>query len=348
MTALTNNYFKEIYEHIQDGIIVMTAAREIVMMNPAAIRLTGWHVGGHVPYCTYCMERKKETGEQTCYLMANSEVPSFLSQMPTYHGRNIDVEMSTAAIYPNNETGEIEYLLVLRDQELFKKAQEVEITKKMMRALIEAKESEHKRLAQELHDGVGQSLFTVSVALQAVNTFVQHNDKLSDYIAEVQAELQRAMDDVKAYSHQLRPHSLDQLGLVPTIQMMLDHYAKNMPHVSFLLHAPDIDRFEPVIEINVYRVIQEALHNVLKYANASRVDILMTQDEDNLYVTIRDDGDGFDRQTIASEGLGLKHMEERMAFLRGACHIQSTIGSGTTIQLQVPRWQQYDEHFISR
>ena len=348
MTALTNNYFKEIYEHIQDGIIVMTAAREIVMMNPAASRLTGWAVGERVPYCTYCMEREKQTGEQTCYLIANSEVPSFLSQMPTYHGKNIDVEMSTAAIYPNSDTGETEYLLVLRDQELLKKAQEVDITKKMMRALIDAKESEHKRLAQELHDGVGQSLFTVSVALQAVNSFVQHNDKLSDYITEVQAELQRAMEDVKAYSHQLRPHSLDQLGLVPTIQMMLDHLAKNMPHVSFMLHAPNITRFEAVIEINVYRVIQEALHNVLKYANAAHVNVTMTQDEDYLYVTIRDDGVGFNRKDITSEGLGLKHMEERIAFIHGTCSIQSAVGSGTTIQLQVPRWQHDDERIISR
>lgn len=165
---LPNKYLKQIYEHIQDGIIVMKANREIIMMNPAAKKLTGWSVGEHVPYCTYCMTRNKEMGESTCYLIANCEVPSFLSQMPTYHGKHIDVEMSTAAIYTNNETGEVEYLLVLRDQETFKRAQEAEITKKMLRDLIEAKESEHKRLAQELHDGIGQSLFTVSVALQVV------------------------------------------------------------------------------------------------------------------------------------------------------------------------------------
>lgn len=102
----------------------------------------------------------------------------------------------------------------------------------MIRALIEAKESEHKRLAQELHDGIGQSLFTVSVALQAVESFVKENPKLSLYIHEVQAELQRAMDDINAYSHQLRPHSLDQLGLVPTIQMMIDTTMKNTPALT--------------------------------------------------------------------------------------------------------------------
>lgn len=341
-----NVYFKEIYEHIQDGIIVMTASRNIVMMNPAAKRLTGWDVGGRVPYCTYCMERKKQTGEHTCYLIENSEVPSFLSQMPTYHGKHIDVEMSTAAIYANTDTGETEYLLVLRDQELFRKAQEVDRTKKMMHALIEAKESEHKRLAQELHDGVGQSLFTVSVALQAVNAFIQHNPKVSSYIAEVQQELQRAMDDVKAYSQQLRPHSLDQLGLVPTIEMMLVHMKKTMPHMTCTVKANNISRYAPIVEINVYRVVQEALHNVFKYANATNVCVTMNEDAQFLYVTIEDNGQGFERHALTNEGLGLKHMEERMMFLHGTCTITSQIGQGTTISLQIPRWQE-DEHHIS-
>ncbi|MEE1130378.1 MAG: PAS domain-containing sensor histidine kinase [Caryophanon sp.] len=345
--TLTNNYFKEIYEHIQDGIIVMTTSRTIVMMNPAAERLTGWSVGESVPYCTYCQERVKASGEPTCYLIANSEVPSFLSQMPTYHGKQIDVEMSTAAIYANTETGETEYLLVLRDQELLKKAQEVDITKKMMHALIDARESEHKRLAQELHDGVGQSLFTVSVALQAVNSFIHDNPKLSSYITEVQHELQRAMDDVKAYSHRLRPHSLDQLGLVPTIQTMLKHFDKNMPHIAFSFQSHNVERYAPVVEINVYRVVQEAIHNVLKYANAKNVSVTLTDDADYLHVTITDDGIGFDRKQLQSEGLGLKHMEERMAFIDGTCRITSAIGEGTTIELHIPRWQT-DEHRISR
>ncbi len=107
------------------------------------------------------MVREKKQGEPTCYLIANNEVPSFLSEMPTYHGKKIDVEMSTAAIYADENTGEKEYLLVLRDQETFKKAQEAAINKKMIRALIEAQESEHKRLAQELHDGVGQSIIFI-------------------------------------------------------------------------------------------------------------------------------------------------------------------------------------------
>ncbi|MEG0261081.1 MAG: histidine kinase [Lysinibacillus sp.] len=344
MTArIPYDYLKEIYEHIQDGIIVMKATREIIMMNPAAKTLTGWTIGDSVPYCTYCVTREKKEGESTCYLIANSEVPSFLSQMPTYHGQKIDVEMSTAAIYANADTGESEYLLVLRDQELFKKAQQAENTKKMIRALIEAKESEHKRLAQELHDGIGQSLFTVSVALQAVESFVKENPKLTLYINEVQGELQRAMDDINAYSHQLRPKSLDQFGLVPTIQMMIENIMKNVPLLTIELITEGVDRCDPVVEINLYRVIQEALHNVVKYARARKVQITIVKDKTQIHMKIYDNGIGFNRDKIKSAGLGLKHMEERIDLLNGMFEIHSNIGEGTTIDIVVPIWRPQDD-----
>lgn len=344
MTArLPYDYLKEIYEHIQDGIIVMKATREIIMMNPAAKALTGWTIGDSVPYCTYCVTREKKEDESTCYLIANSKVPSFLSQMPTYHGQKIDVEMSTAAIYANADTGESEYLLVLRDQEMFKKAQQAENTKKMIRALIEAKESEHKRLAQELHDGIGQSLFTVSVALQAVESFVKENPKLTQYINEVQGELQRAMDDINAYSHQLRPKSLDQFGLVPTIQMMIENIMKNTPLLTIDFIAEGLDRCDPVVEINLYRVIQEALHNVVKYADARKVQIKIVKDKTQIHMKIYDNGIGFNRDKIKSAGLGLKHMEERIDLLSGKFEIHSNIGQGTAIDIVVPIWRPQDD-----
>ena len=161
-----------------------------------------------------------------------SRVPSFLSEMPTYHGKTIDVEMSTAAIYANEETGVTEYLLVLRDHETFKKAEQAANSKKMIRELIEAKESEHKRLAKELHDGLGQSLFSVSVGLQAVESFITDNPQLTEYIGGVCAELQKVMNDVNNYAHQLRPHMIDQFGIVAAIEQLLETVAKNSPQTS--------------------------------------------------------------------------------------------------------------------
>lgn len=333
------DYFKEIYEHIQDGIIVMKESREIIMMNPAAKKLTGWNVGEYVPYCSFCMTRNSRVEKPSCYLIANQEVPSFLSQMPTYHGKNIDVEMSTAVIYENEETGENEYLLVLRDYGVMQQAGEAALNKKMIQALIDAKESEHKRLAQELHDGVGQSLYSVSVALEAIENYVKNNDKLLNYIQEVRMELKKVMSDVHTYSHNLRPQSLDQLGLKAALENLIEKTQKMAPDLIIDLTTQGLDRCDPAIEINLYRIAQEALHNVVKYAKASCVKIFLLKNNTHVHMKIEDDGIGFDRKLIKNEGLGLKHIEERVDLLNGKCTIQSEINKGTLIDIIVPRWR---------
>lgn len=337
---MPTDYFKEIYEHIQDGIIVMTVERQIRMINPAGTILTGWHIGDLVPFCSYCKSCAKQGEEPSCYLICNKEVPSFLSEMPTYHGETIDVEMSTAAIYQNDETGTMEYLLVLRDHETFKKAEQVATTKKMIRALIEARESEHKRLAQELHDGVGQSLFSISVALQAVETFISDNQKLTTYIGEVRQELQKVMKDVSDYSHQLRPYIIDQLGLVAAVDTLIESVTKNMPELHIALFAEKMKRVDAAIEINLYRLIQEALHNITKYARATDVQIHLEQTATHIYATITDNGIGFERAALLNEGLGLLHMEERIEQVGGTCNILSKLGEGTSIDIVIPNWEE--------
>lgn len=333
------DYFKEIYEHIQDGIIVMKESREIIMMNPAAKKLTGWQVGEYVPYCSFCMTRNSRVEKPSCYLIANQEVPSFLSQMPTYHGKNIDVEMSTAVIYQNDETGDNEYLLVLRDCGVMQQAREAALNKKMIQALIDAKESEHKRLAQELHDGVGQSLYSVSVALEAIETYVQNNENLLHYIHEVREELRKVMEDVHTYSHNLRPQSLDQLGLKAALENLIEKIQKSSPNLIIELTTQGLDRCDPAIEINLYRIAQEALHNVVKYAKASSVKILIIKNNTHISMKIEDDGIGFNRKAIQNEGLGLKHIEERVDLLNGKCIIYSEIKKGTLIDIVIPRWR---------
>lgn len=337
---MPTDYFKEIYEHIQDGIIVMTSTREIRLINPAGKRLTGWQIGDIVPFCSYCMSCVKAGETPSCYLIENKEVPSFLSEMPTYHGKKIDVEMSTAAIYVNEETGDQEYLLVLRNHELFKRAAQAATSKKMLRDLVEAKESEHKRLAQELHDGVGQSLFSISIALQAIDAFITDNAELSTYVSEVRTELQKVMQDVSNYSHQLRPHIIDQLGLEAAIASLVEVVQKNLPNTDVKFEAVGIVRKDPAIEINIYRVVQEALHNVTKYAAATKVKVSIEQLADRLVVLIQDNGRGFEREALPNEGLGLLHMEERVEQIGGICSIQSEIGVGTTIEISVPNWEE--------
>lgn len=333
---MTNDTFKQIYEHIQDGIIVMTEEREIKLINPAARKMTEWQVGDKVPFCSYCMSCAKKDETPSCYLMKNKEVPSFLSQMPTYQGKTIDVQMSTATIYMNGETGEQQYLLVLRDQALFEQAAKAATRQKMLQAMVEAKETEHKRLAQELHDGVGQSLYSISIALQAIDVFITGNEQLKSYVGEVRSELDKVMQDVNNYSHQLRPYIIDQLGLGEAIASLIEMVKKSHPSIQFKMTATPISRLSSTIEINIYRVIQEALHNITKYAHATQVDITLAERGNRLFVRIADNGVGFEREQLQSPGLGLLHMEERVEHLGGKCQIHAQHGKGTDIRIEVP------------
>ncbi|WP_121614304.1 sensor histidine kinase [Mesobacillus foraminis] len=326
-------YLHQIFEHIQDGIIVMDQNREILLMNPAAGRLTGWSVGEYVPFCSYCKERKVETGEIRCYLIARNEVPYFLSQMPVYHGTKLDVEMSTALIYQDQERDQKEYLLVLRDQTLRQKEEEVRLSKMIIKQLIEAQEKEHKRLAHELHDGVSQSLYTISVALQAIESTIAGDGRLNDYINEVRGELERTMSDIKAYSHQLRPTSLDGLGLVSALETLV-RSVESTSSLDIELQTNISGRLASAVEINVYRVIQEALHNIVKYAEAENVNVLLLEDEGRLIMEVRDNGKGFNLDQIKG-GLGLEHMRERIEQLNGHFYIESKPGEGTIISAKI-------------
>ncbi len=327
-------FLNEIYQAIQDGIIVMDHDRVIVNMNPAAEKMTGWEIGGLVPFCSFCEKRDLHEHEGRCFLIDRDEVPYFLSEMPTYHGEKIDVEMSTALIFQDEENGQKYYLLVLRDQSLKKKEEEARISKLMLKKLIEAKEMEHKRLAQELHDNVGQSLFSVAIALE--NIVNRINDQaLHEYVSEVRQELGRVMEDVKLYSHQLRPKSLDQLGLVPTIEGLIQSLRAKLVNVNFQFTADIDQRPRSMVEINLYRVIQEALHNMMKHSAAKNVFIGLTECDGTIVLTIRDDGVGFDVQE-KKDGLGLKHIEERISQLNGSALIHSEKGSGVKISIMIP------------
>ncbi|MBW7632016.1 PAS domain-containing sensor histidine kinase [Bacillus licheniformis] len=328
-----SGYLRQIFDHLQDGIIMMDQERTILVMNPSAEKMTGWKLGDKVPYCSYCQTRKLEAGEERCYLLAKREIPYFLSSMPTYEGRFVDMEMSTAVISENGD--QMEVLLVLKDLTMKKKEEEAKISKLVLQKTLEAQENEHKRLAQELHDGVGQSLYSVSVGIQAIQSRMEQEETFKDYMQDIIDELEKAIQDVKLYSLQLRPHSLDQLGLIPAVKHLVSSLNKTHQDVSITFASSDIsNRLLPIFEINLYRIIQEALHNALKYSQATLIEVILYKEDGELVLIIQDDGIGFERG-LTEEGLGFKHMKERVDQMDGSLRIHSALQSGTTIKVKV-------------
>lgn len=341
-SQLGDRYLRHIFDVIQDGIIIMDQNRKILTMNPAAEKLTGWKLYDNVPYCSYCESNRGNLAENKCYLIAREEVPYFLSTMPTYHGKKINVEMSTALIFQENKKQKKEYLLVLRHQGLKEKEKEAQLSKQMIQMLLEAQENEHKRLAQELHDGVGQSLYSISVALQAIESFVEEEEMLH-YFNDVREELDQVMNDVKTYAYQLRPQSLDSLGLVAAVQELIQSLEKSNPEIAVTFISNLGDTLSSSVKINLYRVIQEAILNIIKYARATKAAVELMMEDDQLILRINDNGVGFDLEKMEKYGLGLKHMEERMNQIGGNFFIESARGKGTSIIASIAKGETFHD-----
>ena len=211
----------------------------------------------------------------------------------------------------------------------------------LSRRVLEVQESERRRIAIELHDELGQSLSAIKINLQSAELFKDLDP------AELNAENIRIVEDaiqqIRRISLALRPSMLDDLGLAPAIRWLADQTATRTGlDVQFQV-VPQAVRLLPEIETACFRITQEALTNIAKYANANQVLIELSHSGEYLNLSITDNGQGFDTavmQENATQGksIGILGMQERAMLIGGKLTIDSAIGQGCKITLQCP-WE---------
>lgn len=215
------------------------------------------------------------------------------------------------------------------------KTQQEEFTKK----LIESQENERKRVAAELHDSLGQDLLIiknkalVSIKKNEPEKFMLQMNEISDLTSST-------LNNVREISYNLRPYELDRIGLSKTIISLLDR-ANSSTNINFTGDINNIDKiFLPEVEINIYRILQESLNNVIKHSDAKEVFVNILKKEKEILINITDDGKGFDirkfRLNTKRNGFGLKGIEERVRLQNGEYEIDSEIGKGTKIKIVIP------------
>jgi two-component system sensor histidine kinase UhpB len=215
------------------------------------------------------------------------------------------------------------------------------LLQKMSEQVLAAQEDERKRIARELHDETAQGLATLLVRLKILER-AKTAPEMRGQIDELRELTAETLEAVRKLAVELRPATLDDLGLVAALEGYTDAYGSRLPiQVSFSAPGFDIrqDRLPPQIELVLYRVVQEALTNVAKHAAASEVRVELCRRGDEVIATIEDDGDGFEVEDVMrsrERGLGLFGMQERMALVRGQLFIDSTPGRGTRVHARVP------------
>lgn len=202
--------------------------------------------------------------------------------------------------------------------------------------LINTQEAERKRIAGELHDSLGQKLLVIKNKLLSEMKTQKENARLN----ELSGLTSDTLKEVRSISHNLHPYQLEQLGLTKAIESII----KNVSDSAKIVFRADIDKIDSVFnqqsEINIYRVIQECMNNILKHSSASEVDISIKKSDNILSIHVFDNGKGFiseDHQNIKEgRGIGLLGISERVKLLNGKFDIDSSFGKGTLIHIDIP------------
>jgi signal transduction histidine kinase len=203
--------------------------------------------------------------------------------------------------------------------------------------LLRVQEEERKRISRELHDETGQALMVIRLYLGMMEPSVSARN-VKAKIRETVDVVDRTIEGIRRIIGKLSPLVLQELGLVAAIRKEAKDLAKNTGVKARVLIPQEVGRLAPVIEQAIYRIVQEALHNVAKHAQAKNVTVQVSREDKKVHVVVEDDGVGLQAKSSNSRGhsFGLAGIKERVAMLGGVSRVTSAKGKGTRIEITVP------------
>lgn len=243
------------------------------------------------------------------------------------HAHNISKKVSVVLNYLYDDFGQVQ-----EELELAQEKQELTLR------VIEAQEIERKRLSREIHDGPAQMLANILIRSEIVDLAFREED-INQALKEMESireNVRISLEEVRRIIYDLRPMSLDDLGLFPVVEKhintMADYY-----DVDIKFHViGKRQRLIPSYEVAIFRIIQEALQNAINHANPKRVSVAIEIKPEQINVLVRDNGDGFDPTEEKKESFGIIGMKERVELINGVFTIDTEKGKGTTIRINLP------------
>jgi PAS domain S-box-containing protein len=255
-----------------------------------------------------------------------------------------------SAVYPIKSHSQPEkkiFLHIVTDITEQKQAQEqLKTSHAQLRALSShlesVREEEKRKIARDLHDETSQLLASLNAHLAAaLGNLAGQTSKAEAYLKKAQTLSITILDELHKLIYDLRPPLLDEFGLIPAVNALIDSHLKVSGIKVAFKTTGKVRRLQPSVEIVFFRVIQEAFNNILKHSSAKKVDIKAVFRKDRVRVSIKDNGSGFNLVDFTcsqgqARGLGLLGMKERVEAVRGALLIQSEPGAGTEIVIDIP------------
>ncbi len=206
--------------------------------------------------------------------------------------------------------------------------------------LVDIQEKERSRIAQELHDGTGQHLAAVGLALGAIINNYDQTIPLEKKLANLQTMITELGKEIHNVAWEMRPPSLDKHGLLAALKHYTEIWSDRTGiQVEFLATAMDNVRTTTSIETAIFRIVQESFTNIAKHAKASKVNVILQQHRNEIHLVVEDNGEGFhaeDDSKDTGQSMGLSGMKERAMLVGGTFQIESSHGHGTAIFVRVP------------
>lgn len=215
--------------------------------------------------------------------------------------------------------------------------------------VVQAQEEERRRIARELHDEVGQALTGLKLHLALMERALPGQvTPLHEQLAESRALLETTMEELHRLALELRPAALDDLGLAPALRGYVDGFVRRTGLDVTADLDTSIGRLPERMETALYRIIQEAMSNIVRHAAACRVQVVLRDDGDEIYACVADDGRGFDpaqrlKSAVAEGRMGLLGIQERVALLQGRVNVSAAPGEGTKTEIWLPRQRKPQE-----
>jgi signal transduction histidine kinase len=230
-----------------------------------------------------------------------------------------------------------------QSEQQFRAAKRIEEERaQLLSRLVTAQEEEQRRLSRELHDQMGQSVAALRLGLKALDDSGHFQSSESNRLRQLQELTNQLARDVHDLAASLRPPALDDLGLCTALSNYVEEWA-DRSRIAVDFHSNGLlkRRLPPQVETTVYRIIQEALTNVLKHARARNVSVILENRANRLMAIVEDDGSGFDVEAMmgkpmSERRLGLMGMKERVSLVGGKLDIESTLSAGTTVIVHIP------------
>lgn len=333
----------KLFENSTEAIFFFDKEGKSLAMNPAAERIVDDSIlrqlyqGKSMAFCGTCRGYSSPTELLTCLncYFITPESEDFTSYQVYLETKDQGIVPYSATFHTIDFENGI-HVFMLRDLTRQFKTQEKFYQNKMMKHVIEAQENERKRISRELHDSVAQELMSAVVDLRLLK-YMTVDEQLLKKVKQTEVSMTRLLNDIRNLSVELRPAALDDFGLEAAFRSHFKRLEENYGLVIEYESELSNKRYGSEIETVVYRVCQEAVLNAMKYAQVDLVKVYLSESDKILQLIVEDEGIGFNKgDEPDGTGLGLFGMKERAELAGGSFRVDSGIGQGTRISIQIP------------